>query len=156
MQNFVDLKFSKLGANQYYDLSFTNGDFTKMAGLDTAVLISLTAERRALESEVKEPRKRRGWVGNLINGFDAFEYGSKLWFLEQARATSENANKAITWTQNALQWFIDDGIADSIVVTTEYNELLQLIINIQFVRNNNIIFSRSYNLWENTFVNREI
>jgi len=154
MHNYVDLKLTK--SNGFYDISFTDGDFTKIAGLDTAILISLSAERRALESEIKEPRNRRGWVGNLINGYDDFEYGSKLWFLDQARATQENLNRAKTWAEDALQWLVDDSIADAIRITTAYNDLLQLIINIEFVRNNDITLSRSYNLWENTFVNSEI
>lgn len=150
MDKFVDLDLNTDAG--YYDISFTNGDFTKLGGFDTALQISLMVERRASESEMKAPERRRGWCGNEANGFDDFEYGSKLWLLEQARATQTTLNNAKTYTQDALQWLIDDGHLDLIRVDTEYNDNMALIINVEFVRRNNIVFSRSYNLWEQTFI----
>lgn len=150
MDKFIDLDLNTDAG--YYDISFTNGEFTKMNGFDTSLQISFMNERRASESEIKPPQNRRGWWGNEINGFDNFEYGSKLWLLHQARATSEALNNAKTYTQEALQWLIEDGHLDLIRVNTEYNDDMNLIINVEFVRRNNVVFSRSYNLWENTFI----
>ena len=147
----------KVTDNGYYDITFdSNGDFTKTAGFDTAIQLSLMCERRASSGEVKSPPNRRGWWGNEINGFDNFEYGSKLWLLEQARATQNTLNNSITYTQNALQWFIDENKVDTIEVTAAYDELLKLIINIDFVRNNDQTLSVAYNLWENTFIDGDI
>lgn len=148
--NYVDLDLNKDAG--YYDISFTNGDLAKVSGFDTALQMSFMCERRASESEIKEPRRRRGWWGNEANGFDNFEYGSKLWLLEQARATQETLNNSETYVYNALEWLIEDGHLDLIRVNAEYDSNLNLIINIEFVRRNNVVFSRSYNLWENTFI----
>ena len=139
-----------------YDINFIDGDFEKEDGFDTAILISFLAERRASESEVLEPQHRRGWVGNEINGFDNFEYGSKLWLLYQARATQSTLNNAITYVNDAFQWMIEDGYVQNIIVTAEYDENLDLIINIQFVRNNDATITRSFNLWNATFTDGEI
>ena len=150
MDKFVDIDLNKDAG--YYDLSFTNGDFTKVAGFDTAILMSHMAERRASVSEIKPPQNRRGWWGNEANGFDNFEDGSKLWLLQQARATQKTLNDSRTYTQEALQWFVDDDHLNSIRVTAEYDSDMRLIINEEYVRKDNQVFSRSYNIWENTFI----
>lgn len=153
--NNIDLALSK-NTGGIYDISFTDGDFTKMTGYDTAILLSLTCERRALESEVKIPQYRRGWWGNEANGYDNFEYGSKLWLLDQTRATQNTLNDSRTYANDSLQWMPDDNEVDAVLVDSEYNSEMELIINIQFVRNNDKTLSRSYNLWQNTFIRGEI
>jgi phage gp46-like protein len=152
MFNISDIKLRRRENDSVYDINFVNGDFERMQGLDTAILMSLTCERRANSSEVSLPQYRRGWVGNEINGFVDFEYGSKIWILEQARATQETLNNAITYEQNALQWLIDDEFADAVIVEAEYNDLIELILDITFVKNNNIILNFQFNVWKNTFV----
>jgi phage gp46-like protein len=138
--------------DRIYDINFVAGDFELTRGLDTAIQMSLTCERRAVESEVKLPQYRRGWLGNEINGFDNFEYGSKNWFLEQARATQNTLNNAVTYSQQALQWLVIDNYANSIVVSGEYDVDLNLLLRIQFVRNDDVVDTRIFNLWQNTFV----
>lgn len=152
-----DIKLRTVSAtSRVYDINFPAGDFELMSGLDTAILMSLTCERRASESEIKLPQYRRGWLGNEINGFDNFEYGAKLWLLNQARATQDTLNKAVTYSQQALQWLVTDGYVKSTIVTSEYNSALHLILHIQFVRQDNVTETRIYNLWQNTFVDEDI
>lgn len=147
----------KVTADGYHDITWdVNGDYTKTAGFDTAIQMSFMCERRADESEVSQPQRRRGWWGNEINGFDNFEYGSKLWLLEQARKTVETLNNSIKYSQDCTQWFIDEDKVDTINVTAFYNDELDLIIKVDFIRNNNVIFTRAYNLWENTFKDGDI
>jgi phage gp46-like protein len=152
MFGITDIKLRRSEDAQIYDINFVDGDFEQMNGLDTAILMSLTCERRADESEVSLPEKRRGWIGNEINGFSDFEYGSKLWLLEQARATQDTLNKAVTYAQEALQWLVEDDYATSIVVDGEYDDNIELLLNIKFVRNNNVVESRTFNVWQNTFI----
>ncbi len=143
-------------ASRVYDLNFVAGDFELTSGLDTAILMSLSCERRASESEIKLPQYRRGWLGNEINGFNNFEYGAKLWLLNQARATQDTLNKAVTYSQQALHWLVTDSYVQSVVISAEYNSALDLILRIQFVRQDNVTEIRSYNLWQNTFVDEDI
>lgn len=95
------------------------GDLAGVTGLETALTISIFADRRADSSEVPQPELRRGWWGNLVGpkSEEGFEIGSKLWTLEQARNTVEKLNLANGLARSALQWLIDDGIAQTIDVT---------------------------------------
>lgn len=142
----------------YYDFSFVNGDFKKTQGFDTAIQITLMCERRADESEMPAPETQRGWWGNLILPYDNFEIGSKLWLLSQARANQETLNNSITFAETAFQWFIDDDYLDKVNITSEYQdeESTQLILKIDLIRSQNVVDSRYYSIWENTFLNNEI
>lgn len=107
--------------NGDYDIEVdaTTGDFVGVTGFQTALVISIFAERRADASEVSQPEKRRGWLGNLSGPFAAegFEIGSKVWLLDQSRNTQGQLNKAIGYVKDALQWFIDEGIVQGIRVS---------------------------------------
>lgn len=143
----VDIALDK--SKGYYDMSFTGGDFTLTDGFDTALLMSLFCERRASESEIPAPELRRGWWGNLLSDFIRFEIGSKLWLLAQARATENTLNDAINYTQQCLEWFIEDGHLDDIEVTGSLdNDAIKL--NIKLMRDQDIVLSDSYDLWDLT------
>jgi len=98
----VDIKLND--DKGYWDIDFdSQGDFVLEDGFDTAILMSLMCNKRANEAEVEAPQYRRGWWGNETSDFDNFEIGSKLWLLSQARATQNTLNRAIRYTQDALQ-----------------------------------------------------
>ena len=101
----------------YYDLVIgDDGDFVKLDSFDTALQISLIgSDRRASATEEPIPQKRRGWIGNQ---YQPIEYGSKLWLLYQSRLTNETVNRARNYCQQALQWIVDLGYAQSILVDT--------------------------------------
>lgn len=143
----VDIALDK--SKGYYDISFTNGDFTLTDGFDTSLIMSLFCERRAAASEVPAPELRRGWWGNLLNEVIGFEIGSKLWLLYQERNTQDVLNNAINYVQECLQWFIDDDYLDNVNVTGERKEE-SISINIELLRNQNIVYSKSFDLWQLT------
>lgn len=149
----VDIALNKIDEN-YWDISFVNGDFKKTDGFETAINITLMCERRAAESEMPKPELRRGWWGNLLLPYDKFEIGSKLWLLSQARSTQDTLNNSITYMQTAFQWFIDDGYLEKIDIDAEYRGIdnTELIIRIDFIRSQNIVESKYYSVWNNTFI----
>ena len=49
--------------NDYYDISFTEGDYTTTEGLDTALLMSVFSEKRADFSEIPRTRTATRMVG---------------------------------------------------------------------------------------------
>lgn len=149
--NYIDIALTKSSVG-YYDISIYNGDFLKTQGFDTAILITLMAERRASSSEVPVPENRRGWWGNPLIGFSDFEIGSKMWLLEQARMTQNVRNLAITYTRNAFQWFIDDSYLDNIIITANFDNEKKMTININFIRFNSKIFSIGYRLWDHSLI----
>jgi len=134
--------------NGYYDISIdSDGDIATQDSFDTALLMSLFCERRALSSEVTTPNLRRGWIGN-----DDFEVGSKLWLYEQARLTRSTMNGVTTAAKNGLQWLIDDKLVSSINVASSVDNG-SLMLNIEILRFNSKVEYRYYDLWSNTGVN---
>lgn len=149
---YTDIELIKTESG-YYDFSFDEyGDFKKVKGFDTAILITILGEKRADESEMPVPQLRRGWWGNEILGFGEFEQGSKLWELYQARADQTSLNLSETFMREAFQWFLDDKHLDSVKVDSSYDDYKKLIIHIDLMRDNDLIDSKNYSLWENTFV----
>ena len=136
-------------ADGYYDLSITDGDFTKVDNFTTAIQLSLIgSDRRASVTEEPIPQLRRGWIGNQ---YQPVEYGSKIWLLTQARLTNETVNRARTYCQQALDWLVSYGYAHAVSVTTErdlkYNSLTAKVKIQPF---EGITETHTYLLWMNT------
>lgn len=113
---------------------------------DTALLMSIFAERRASASEVPNSQQRRGWIGNESNA-DGFEIGSKVWLFEQARLSHDTFNGITSAATDGLQWLIDDGFAINIVVNT----LLisgTVTLQIDIFRPNSPVDRRFFDLWD--------
>jgi len=130
-----------------YDIQINEyGDIQTDEWFDTAILYSLFGERRASPDEVVDARYRRGWIGNDAT----FENGSKLWLLEQSRATRSNLNRIEDEAKKALQWLVEDGLAVSIddPVAEYINGRTFLTVTIR--RSRDKVARRSYELWENT------
>jgi phage gp46-like protein len=99
-------------------------------GLTTPLLVSLFSDARAQDDdELPTPSEdRRGWwPDNPDNRF-----GSRLWLLEGAKITQDLLNDARQWVEEALQWFLDQEIFESISVAvskrTPYSISIDLII----------------------------
>lgn len=146
----TDIKMQKT-ADGYYDFVISGGDFESISGFDNAILMSLLCERHADESEIAPPQKRRGWIGNEMLDIENFEYGSKLWLLDQARLTQDTLNKSVDYSRQGLQWFIDDGYSERINVTGEIRNN-SILLDIIFYNKNDIIERRGFDVWRKTFI----
>lgn len=143
-----DVEF--LLANGIYDIQIdSEGDVKTEDFLDTALLMSLFAERRATSSESPNPELRRGWIGN--ESTPDFEIGSKLWLYEQARITRTILNGIETAISNGLQWFIDDGLAVRIDVSSALVNGA-VTVSIDIFRLSSPVEHRNLILWDNTGV----
>lgn len=153
MPEFLDFKLSKPCG--YYDLVIDgDGDFEKENSFDSAIIVSLTAERRADVSESPIPQKRRGWEGNE---FMPVEFGSKLWLLEQSRLTNPVLNQAEVYARQSLQWLIDFNYLKAIIVDADRLQRRTLRLNIDLFRFNGQVEHRYFEPWNNTGLgNREI
>lgn len=99
--------------------------------LRALVVASLFTDRRAasddvLPSDSGDPPNRGGWWGDTYSGDAAGTegdegdlFGSRLWLLTRSRATMANVERARLYATEALQWLIDDGIAERVEVTAE-------------------------------------
>lgn len=103
------------------------GDLVRDAGLnlesgldlETAVLISLFTERRREESDIlnADGLYKGGYWGDVVDTQDR-ALGSRLWTLRDKKATQNTVNLAKAYSEEALQWLLDDGVAGSIEVRT--------------------------------------
>ena len=146
---FVDLTMDKNGRS-YHDLDIENGDLKTTDGFSSSLLMSILCERRATESEVASPKKRRGWWGNEAAGFDDFEIGSKYWLLSQARHTDNTLNNAINYGRQATEWYVTDGYIDKVEVTADYNSITNMDIDIKLFKSQDLVGQKGFKLWENT------
>lgn len=144
MTQFTDVELNT--DNGYYDISFENGDFKKIEGFDTAIWISIFTDARASESQVEEPHRRRGWIGNENN---PVELGSLNWLYEQARLINATVNGIVDSTQRALQWLIDFNYATRVEVVPIRGNT-QLEADITIFRSDNVVETSRLELWNNT------
>lgn len=122
------------------------GDFTLVGpsldqddGLQTAVMISLFTDRRALpgdplpvSAQLTGTPDRRGWWGDSFAEIPGDRIGSRLWLLSREKQLAAVLERAREYAFEALQWLIDDGVARAVNVTAEIvsNGVLGLAIEI--------------------------
>lgn len=121
--------------NNCFDIDLENGDLKADNGLETAVSISLFTDGRVTEEElpVLETNKR-GWWGDMFPEVDQDTIGSRLWTLDRSKVNTETLRRSEELCKESLDWMIEDGLADAIIINSEYNESKQLIINIEITR----------------------
>ncbi len=97
--------------NSNFTIDFENGDFKLTDGLDTAISMSIFAEKRASKSQKKEPNLRRGHFSNEFNDIEGYEVGNTGWLnIDQAPNNKSNASSLESAYINGLQWFTQDNI----------------------------------------------
>lgn len=121
------------------------GDIETADQLDTALLMSLFCERRAAPSEMPDPERRRGWIGNEAT--PGVEIGSKLWLYEQARVTRTTLNGIQAEAFAAVSWFVEDGLAERVEASVTPDQL-----TVNLYRASSEVVTVYYKLWEGTGV----
>lgn len=111
-------------------------------GLRSAIAISLFTDRRAEDGDAlpwpSDP-DRRGWWGDMpLDGGAADPIGSRLWLLAREKATEQTRRRAEAYIREALQWLLDDGVAQAVDVATEWQGTLNstLAIAVTLLRGN--------------------
>lgn len=89
--------------------------------LETALIISLFTDRRANDDDDLELNEsRRGWWADTFNTIRNDKIGSRLWLLRRAKMTSETLARAREYVLEACRWLLDDNVASSLDVETEF------------------------------------
>lgn len=146
----VDIELKQDSTTGKFHISLENGDFKTVDSFDTSLTIALFGDQRADASEVPIAENRRGWWGNEVNTEDVeFQLGSKLWLLEQSRATPATLNLAIGYARDATQYLVDDGFAEGIEITGKI-ERNGITLTITILRNSGVTETRYFDLWNNT------
>ncbi len=135
----------------YYDMSFNAaGDIDTAEALDTAILMSILTEARAVPSEVPESNRRRGWIGN--ESTQGVEMGSKMWLFEQARVTGSNLADLGVIINNGLKWMVEDNIAVATAANAFFRDgkvQVEIVLN----RAASPVERRFFELWNATGAN---
>lgn len=102
-------------------------------GLQTAVTISLFSDARAADDDKLEAGvDARGWWGHsFLTG--SRQLGSRLWLIQRSKASADTLNKAKSWAEEALQWLVDERVAETVTAKVEKlkADVLLLTIDIQ-------------------------
>lgn len=109
--------------NNCFDLNLKNGDLERDEGLETAVAISLFSDRRVTDEEKPDlANSKKGFWGDMFSEIDQDKIGSRLWVLDRAKRTDETLRRAEDFAREALNWLIEDGVADNIEVIASFDE----------------------------------
>ncbi len=150
-----DLKFSETntasGIVGIFDMKIEDGDFATDSGLENAVLLSLFLDARADDDDELPDLEtdRRGWWGDeFFGGEDEDHIGSKLWLIAREKQTDDILELANRFSEESLQWMIDDGVTDRVTVTSTFGEnSINLKVEIAKPDDEDVIFEFSLN-WE--------
>lgn len=129
------------GEDLAFDFAMNGPDLATDQGLETAVIVSLFSDRLAAPDDTIPDGSgdRRGWWGDLPLGDpgDAAQpdlIGSRLWLLDRGKATAQTAAQARFYCAEGLQWLVDDGVAQSVTVSTSWLGVDRLAIAIVIAR----------------------
>jgi phage gp46-like protein len=139
------------------DIVLAGADLLGDDTLETSIIISLFADRRAQPDDVlpnEDPNHpgggdRRGWWADwyspdmlarqqAIPGTvspPAQRIGSRLWLLARSKQLPKVVSAAQQYGQEALQWLVDSGIASSLTVTAAVVRPGVLGLGVQIARN---------------------
>jgi phage gp46-like protein len=118
------------------DLGTEYNDLAQGDEILSAVLLSLFTDRRAEDSdELPEGETdRRGWWADEFSSVDGDRFGSRLWLRARSKQTPELLELVRGDCEEALAWFTEDRIAESVTVTTAYPERGVMTISVAVKR----------------------
>lgn len=105
------------------DLVLAGLDLARDDGLETAVIISLFTDRRAVAEQipVELPQNDlRGYWGDISSTGLSDQTGSLLWLLAREKQLPAILGRAQQYCREALAWMIDDLVATRVEVTAEF------------------------------------
>lgn len=136
---------------QAFDLGVKGADLAGDDTLASAVLVSLLSDRLAETHEVAPGQDRRGWWADSYAD-NQHKTGSRLWLLDREKQLPSVVQRCKRYCDEALAWFITDGLASSIVVTVFTPRMGWLVALIKFIingqaRNYRFDFDQSTQVW---------
>jgi len=148
----MDIKIVQNAEQYQFDLGLIqNNDFVLDDGLETAVIISLFSDRRENQNPIDRTDKR-GWWADAVQSLDSELIGSKLWLLEREKATQETLNRAQSYASEALQWLVEQNIAETVEVEAVWlnQQAGRLCLQIQIAKPQGDVVGFEFNdIWEN-------
>ena len=128
------------------DWLFAPPDLVTGRDLETAAIISLFTDRLANpDDRLPDPLDcdRRGWWADY--GAD-YPIGSRLWLISREKQTEEVRLRAEEYCREALQWMLDDDVADTVDVVASWNPQApgRLDVDVTVTRARNQLLKRHF------------
>ena len=130
-------------SNGKFDIAMDGHDLKTDQGFRTKVIISLFTDARAHDDDVlpsDDNDKRGHWAETYGDSIK----GSRLWLLERAKETQDTLDKAKEYAEEALVWFVEEGIAQTVKVTTEWFATGKLGIHVTITKGDGNTWSDSF------------
>lgn len=156
-----DIRLMLLPYVGYLEMVLADRDVEREPSLETEALIVLSTDREADVNDAlpDDNGYKGGWWADAIPLTPTIKIGTRLWLLKRAKVDNELASRAKEYVEEGFAYWLTDGIAQEVQVTTELvqNATTQLLINIKVVRTDikNEFFKFFYN-WENQEIRRAI
>lgn len=105
-----------------FDLNLRLGDLDQRDELGTALLISIFTDRRANPDDrlPVEGESRRGFWGDDFADVQGDLIGSRLWLLSREKQTDQTLARAKEYVDEAVDWLIEDGVANKVDTQVEW------------------------------------
>lgn len=128
-----DIKTVWIATTGSGDWLISDGALASADDLGTALLLSLFSDRQANADDVLPDGStdRRGWWGDLDQDVPL---GSRLWLLSRSILDDDVAKLAVIYAKEALQWMIDDKVAEAVTVTATPDGSKTLVLNVTVTR----------------------
>lgn len=145
----MDIALRYDAASKAFDLAIEGGDLATDESLETAVILSLFTDRRALpEDRLPDgSADRRGWWADAY-----FErpHGSRLWLLHREKEQASVLRRAQEYAEEALTWLVEDEVAEQVVVEAWHMRRDTLGLRIEIRRGERGALERQYDyVWRN-------
>lgn len=116
----TDIRTIFINMDRGADLALEQFALATDDGLETAVILSLFTDARALDDDSLPigQTDRRGWWGDAYPPVTGDHFGSRLWLLRASKQLQESLNAARDYATEALAWLIADGVASKVEVET--------------------------------------
>lgn len=114
------------------ELFLEANDIATDAGLETAILISLFTDRRT-DDPAAVPTgdgDLRGWWADSFPVVEGDLIGSRLWLLSREKRVESVPSRAEEYAREALDWLIEDRVADRVEVSAEWEGRDALILQV--------------------------
>jgi len=141
----MDIALKQINFSEF-DLAIEGNDLLADNGMRTAIIISLFTNRQAEVDDVipDGSDNRRGWWGDSFNAIDGDLTGSRLWLLGREKQTQAVLLRAKEYTDEALQWMLDDGVASRLDITTEWLDNATLGIQVKVFKADENLFNEIF------------
>ena len=133
---FVGLRFSiPLGQAMQFYLNGAEATLTDFAkdDLARAVVNSLFSWARAEDDDERPTESKMGWWADSFSE-EGDKFGSRLWLLMRSTLTTETLALAEEYAQEALQWMVEDRIAEEVTARAELDGVDRLNLLIEIIR----------------------